>query len=606
VEEGHIDSSDIKEKPVFLFFYADGCYLCQRQKPIIDELEQEYADKINFIRINGEQNPQMTEEFGVDAFPAMFLIADKNEEGYVYQQFRCFTEKTELRDSTTHALTSGDVRMRSTADDHIRSLSPCPPGSYARNCGGCPCECECYNGTIRKVVEYRSCKLGDVLVKDTTLTKDYTYTGSGRSHQKNFKLDEDGITLDCNGHTLDGAGVGVFDNNRVTIKNCVIVNSDCDGIYLYSSSNNNITGNTVSSNKNQGISLYDSSNNNITGNIASNNIHGIHLSSSSNNVVVNNIANSNGEGIHLWSSSSNNVITGNTASNNIYCGISLYDSSNNNDITSNTASNHSYNGIYLKSSNDNNITDNFASGNVGCGIILLSSSSKNVIFDNAVSNNGDGIGLSSSSNNDLTGNIVSNNDQGIYLDSSDDNTIYNNYFNNTYNAYDDGNNIWNIAKTSGTNIVCGPYLGGNYWSDYAGKDLDDDSLGDTPYNISGGSNKDYLPLVEFIDLWIDNLKIIQTASAANWTVDDSGGADFTGIQEAINKASVGDTIIVHSGVYYENVVVDKSVTLKGIGHPVVDANGSGSAITLSADGITLVGFTATNSASTSTSPATIP
>jgi parallel beta-helix repeat protein len=91
------------------------------------------------------------------------------------------------------------------------------------------------------------------------------------------------------------------------------------------------------------------------------------------------------------------------------------------------------------------------------------------------------------------------------------------------------------------------------------------------------------------------LSLVGTASATNWTVDSSGGADFTGIQAAINNAKDGDTIIVHSGVYYENVVVDKLVTLKGINLPVVDAGGEGSAITLTADGITLVGFTATNS-----------
>jgi len=57
------------------------------------------------------------------------------------------------------------------------------------------------------------------------------------------------------------------------------------------------------------------------------------------------------------------------------------------------------------------------------------------------------------------------------------NTIYNNYFNNTNNAYDDGNNTWHIAKTDGTNIIGDSWLGGNYWSDYTGEDLDADGLG---------------------------------------------------------------------------------------------------------------------------------
>jgi parallel beta-helix repeat protein len=90
------------------------------------------------------------------------------------------------------------------------------------------------------------------------------------------------------------------------------------------------------------------------------------------------------------------------------------------------------------------------------------------------------------------------------------------------------------------------------------------------------------------------LSFVGTASAGTWYVDDDGGADFTGIQEAINNASDGDTIIVHSGVYHENVVVNKSVTLIGNGQPVVDAEEKGNAISLTADGITLVGFTATS------------
>ena len=79
------------------------------------------------------------------------------------------------------------------------------------------------------------------------------------------------------------------------------------------------------------------------------------------------------------------------------------------------------------------------------------------------------------------------------------------------------------------------------------------------------------------------------------------GTDYTTIQAAINAASPIDEIHVDSGTYYENVNVNKKLTLRGIdtgtGMPVVDARGSGSTITLSAEGITIEGFTVTGAGS---------
>lgn len=55
--------------------------------------------------------------------------------------------------------------------------------------------------------------------------------------------------------------------------------------------------------------------------------------------------------------------------------------------------------------------------------------------------------------------------------------------------------------------------------------------------------------------------VTTTASAAVITVDSNGGESYTSIQEAVNNAQNGDTIIVNPGVYKENIKVDKEVSI---------------------------------------------
>jgi len=82
-------------------------------------------------------------------------------------------------------------------------------------------------------------------------------------------------------------------------------------------------------------------------------------------------------------------------------------------------------------------------------------------------------------------------------------------------------------------------------------------------------------------------------AASMVTVDDSGGADYTSIQEAINAAYENDTIYVFNGTYCESVHVHKRVTLIGEGADVVTVRAASSLddVKVDTDWVNITGFT---------------
>lgn len=90
--------------------------------------------------------------------------------------------------------------------------------------------------------------------------------------------------------------------------------------------------------------------------------------------------------------------------------------------------------------------------------------------------------------------------------------------------------------------------------------------------------------------------------AANiWTVSPTDTlANFSRIQAAIDAAAPGDLLEVWAGTYNENVVVNKQLILYSRDGPaatIVDANGTGIAVRLTAAGCIINGFTVTRSGS---------
>ncbi len=311
------------------------------------------------------------------------------------------------------------------------------------------------------------------------------------------------VVLDCQNNIIDGVDsyttkgilidrTSATDTN-ITIKNCVVTDWRY-GIYLNNADNNTLTDNNVSDNY-FGIHTWHSDNLMVKNNNVESNNKGICMGYSQNCIVKDNTMLLNEKGIYMSYCGNNNISANDVYDNDegIYLTLSTHNIVSNNTVYDN------YNGIYLFSSNNqNSVIDNNASENQ-YGIILQNYCTNNLVKSNIVKNNiKKGIYVKQESeDNTIRSNIVQNNGwNGIHIDRSNNNLIYNNYFDNVNNTKEYlSANTWNAVNQSGPNIIGGPYIGGNYFSDYPGNDTDGDGFGETHYDIEGGYSQDNLPLI---------------------------------------------------------------------------------------------------------------
>ncbi|NOX17812.1 MAG: thioredoxin [Chlorobi bacterium] len=66
------------ELPCIIDFYADWCQPCKMVAPILEELSEEYAGKINVYKIDTEAEQELAAVFGIRSIPSM-LFCPKND-----------------------------------------------------------------------------------------------------------------------------------------------------------------------------------------------------------------------------------------------------------------------------------------------------------------------------------------------------------------------------------------------------------------------------------------------------------------------------------------------------------------------------------------------
>jgi thioredoxin 1 len=80
-----VTDSDFQDKviasklPVLVDFYADWCVPCKTAAPILEELSEQYKEKLVIAKVNVDMNQNTAAQYDVMSIPTVILIKDGNE-----------------------------------------------------------------------------------------------------------------------------------------------------------------------------------------------------------------------------------------------------------------------------------------------------------------------------------------------------------------------------------------------------------------------------------------------------------------------------------------------------------------------------------------------
>jgi len=62
------------DKPCVIDFYADWCQPCKMVAPILEELAEEYKDKMNVYKVDTESEKELAAIFGIQSIPSILFV----------------------------------------------------------------------------------------------------------------------------------------------------------------------------------------------------------------------------------------------------------------------------------------------------------------------------------------------------------------------------------------------------------------------------------------------------------------------------------------------------------------------------------------------------
>jgi thioredoxin 1 len=65
--------------PAIIDFYADWCGPCKVVAPILEELKEEYGDKLDIFKVNTEEQRELSSIFGIQSIPSLLFIPKEGQ-----------------------------------------------------------------------------------------------------------------------------------------------------------------------------------------------------------------------------------------------------------------------------------------------------------------------------------------------------------------------------------------------------------------------------------------------------------------------------------------------------------------------------------------------